>query len=266
MTSAPSKKYGTGTYAVAATGAAVVTYLATRNSSSLKKHDDGIDLKYQTVEIDPVERIRRCTFYKDVDIYSYYKKYFPEVETLGDIFYHGYKMSGNGPCIGFVDFENKKDPLYWIPYKTALEQIRYIGSHLSINSGLKPTKSCVAILSANRAEYSFVEYACYTYGYIFVALYTTYDSSTIISILNRTETEVLVVDKLDRIGAFKDELFRKTCLKEILVMDKVQDGVDNRINDIPTILETFEPAKVQPRVKFDPESIATYILTSGTTG
>jgi hypothetical protein len=63
-------------------------------------YNDGIDLKQQSVEINSIERIRRCAFYKDVDLYSFYKATCPNVRTLGDALHEGYLTSKDGPCVG----------------------------------------------------------------------------------------------------------------------------------------------------------------------
>jgi acyl-CoA synthetase (AMP-forming)/AMP-acid ligase II len=260
MPSSLSKSTGAyATIAVAATYAGLHAY----TSRNQDKYNDGIDVKNQSVEIDPVEHIRRCTFYKDVDIYSYYKTIYPSVQTLGDVFYHGYSISNNGPCLTNVDLSNKISPLHWISYSIALEQIRSIGSHLWTEAKLTPMQSKVAIISVNRAEYSFVEHACYMYGFIVVALYTSYDSATILSMLEKTNTEVLVVDNFNRIKSFKNELFQNTQLKEILIMDELTNREDKKIKTIPKVLKTMQQADVRPLPKIDPDSIATFILTSG---
>jgi non-ribosomal peptide synthetase component E (peptide arylation enzyme) len=264
----PSSSKSNGTYAALAAGAVVATYAGTKalKSRSQPKYDDGIDVKNQTVEIDPVEHIRRCTFYKDIDIFSFHKTVYPSIQTLGDVFYHGYSASNNGPCIAYIDPTNKAEPLHWISYSIALERIRFIGSHLWTEAKLTPMKSTVAIISSNRPEYAFVEHACYVYGFIVLALYTTYDSSTILSILDKTQAEVLIVDNLDRIESFKDELLEKDYMKEVLVMDDVANSDNQKIKNIPTVLKTMQQSDVRPRPNIDPDSIATYILTSGTTG
>ena len=258
----------TGTYAALAAGAVVATYAGTHAYKSRieQKYNDGIDLKNQTVEIDPVEHIRRCTFYKDIDIFSFYKTIHPNVQTLGDVFYNGYTASNNGPCVAYVDPTNTKEPIRWINYAMALEHIRFIGSHLWTDVKLTPMKSTVAIISVNRPEYSFVEHACYMYGFVVLALYTTYDASMILSVLDRTQTEVLVVDNLERVESFKSQLLGKTYLKEILVMDNVTSQENAKIRSLPTVLQKVQQGDVRPRPKIDPESIATFILTSGTTG
>jgi acyl-CoA synthetase (AMP-forming)/AMP-acid ligase II len=257
-----------GAYAALAAGAVVATYAGThaRKSRIQRDHDDGIDLKNQTVEIDPVEHIRRCVFYKDIDIFSFYKTIYPNVQTLGDVFYNGYSASNNGPCVAYVDSAQRAEPLHWISYSTALEQIRRIGSHLWTEAQLTPMKSTVAIISLNRAEYSFVEHACYMYGFTVLALYTSYDQSTILSILDKTQTEVLVVDNLDRIQSFKNQLLQRNYIKEILVMDNVTSNENTKIKNIPMVLQTMQQSDIRPRPYVDPESIAAFILTSGTTG
>ena len=257
-----------GAYAALAAGAVVATYAGTHAYKSRieRNYNDGIDLKNQTVEIDPVEHIRRCTFYKDVDIFSFYKTIYPNVQTLGDIFYQGYAASNNGPCIAYVDPTNQTEPLHWISYANALERIRFIGSHLWTNVQLTPLKSVVAIISANRPEYSFVEHACYMYGFIVIGLYTTYDTATILSVLEKTQAEVLVVDNLERIESYQNQLLENKYMKEIIVMDDINVNANGKMKSISTILKTTQQSDIRPRPKIDPESIATFILTSGTTG
>jgi acyl-CoA synthetase (AMP-forming)/AMP-acid ligase II len=264
----PSFSKSNATYAVLGTGALVATYAGTHayKSRIQRKYDDDIDVKNQTVEIDPVEHTRRCTFYKDIDIFTFHKTIYPNVQTLGDVFYRGYTVSNNGPCIAFLESTNKAEPLHWISYSIALERIRLIGSHLWTEAKLTPMKSTVAIISSNRPEYTFVEYACYIYGFTLLALYTTHDSSTILSLLDKTQADVFVVDNLDRIESFKDQLLEKDYLKEILVMDDVANNYHAKIKDIPTVLKTMQQSDVRPRPNVDPESIAAHILTSGTTG
>ena len=257
-----------GTYAAIAAGTIVAAYAGAKAYQSRLEPvvAEPIDLNKQTVEIDPVEHIRRGVQYADIDLFSYYKSVCPNVQTLGDIFCRGYADSNNGPCLTDVDLSNKTAPTNWISYGTALERIRYIGSHMWTKAKLTPMQSKVAILSSNRAEYVFVEHACYMYGFTVIGLYTTYDAKTILSLLQRTKTDVLVVDNLNRINSFKTELLRMEGLKEILVMDEIPTGENSKLQSIPSVLKTTQQADVRPIPKVDPESIATFILTSGTTG
>lgn len=257
-----------GTYGVLAAGGALALYAGNRAYKSRCEQNSGenIDLNNQTVEIDPVEHIRRAPQYVDVDISTYYKTIYPNVKTLGDVFYQGYTESNDGPCLTNVDLSNKESPVHWISYSAALERIRYIGSYMWTKAKLIPMESKVAILSTNRIEYSFVEHACYMYGFVVMALYTSYDADTILSLLNKTKTEVLVIDNFDRIKSFKNQLLENTELKLILTMDELTSNENEKIQPIPMIFKTMQQADVRPLPKVDPDSIATFISTSGTTG
>jgi long-chain acyl-CoA synthetase len=225
--------------------------------------NDGIDVKQQSVEIDPVERIRRCTFYKDVDIWSYYKQMVPNAKTLGDGLSEGCVVSNDGPCIGTVRSGDGVDTLEWLSYSSVLEKSRQIGAFLWKELNLTTMHSKVAILSSNRAEYLFVEQGCYMHGLIVVSLYTTYDSKAIVNILRRTEAEVLVVDNYERIQGCVDELINNDQLKRIFVMDEMKFAEKSKIQSLSSIRNPMDGCE---RPKVDPESIATYILTSGKTG
>lgn len=228
-----------------------------------QRYNDGIDVKQQSVEIDPVERIRRCSFYKDIDLWSFYKKIAPNVKTLGDALGEGCVESNDGPCLGSVRSVDGVDTLEWLSYSTVMEKSRRIGAFLWKELNLIPMQSKVAILSSNRSEYLFVEQGCYMYGLIVVSLYTTYDPTAIVNILRRTEAEVLVVDNYERIQSCQDALINNGQLKKILVMDERQFDPKGKIQSLSSIKNTMDGCE---RPKVNPDSVATYILTSGTTG
>ncbi|UJR32742.1 hypothetical protein I4U23_020201 [Adineta vaga] len=229
-------------------------------------YNDGINLKQQTVEIDCTERIRRCILYKDVDLYSFYKAICPEVRTLGDALQEGYLASKDGSCIGTVKSTNGTDSLQWLSYSKVMEQSQYIGSYLWTKTKLIPMKSKVVFLSSNRPEYLFVEQGSYMYGFVVISLYTTYDTATILNVLKRTQADVLVIDNLERIKSFQNELLNNNHVKEIIVLDEINDNNNNKIRSLSNIYNSIKSTDLQQRPYVDPESIATYILTSGTTG
>jgi acyl-CoA synthetase (AMP-forming)/AMP-acid ligase II len=49
-------------------------------------------------------------------------------------------------------------------------------------------------------------------------------------------------------------------------MDNVTTNENKKVQNIPKILKTMQQSDIRPQLKIDPEIIATYILTSGTTG
>ncbi|CAF1331703.1 unnamed protein product [Rotaria sordida] len=238
----------------------------TRKSVTGRKYDDGIDVNNQTVEIDPVNHVRRCTLYKDIDIYTYYKSIIPNVHTLADILDHGQAVSNDGPCFGYVQLENKAEPIRWLSYSMVSEQARCVGSYLQTKAKLTPMDSKIAIMSVNRPEYSIIEYGCFMYGFIVVGFFTSYDPKTVLNLLRKTQTEVLVVDNLLRIRSFENQLLENDQIKQIIVMDEVKDGEHSKIRSFSSILKAMNTLDILPRPTIDPDNVATLLLTSGTTG
>lgn len=229
-------------------------------------YNDGIDLRQQSVEINRADHIRRCSLHKDDDIWTFYKTIHPNVRTLGDSLNEGCNNSKDGPCVGILQSSNGINSLQWLSYSKVIEKSQYIGSYLWTNTKLIPMQSKVAIISENRAEYLFVEHACYKYGFIVVSPYTTYDSTTILDVLQKTRAEVLVVDNLERIQNIEEALLNNNQIKEIIVMDDCIYHGNNKIRSISTILGSMNKRDLREQPIVDPNSIATLIFTSGTTG
>ncbi|CAF5065416.1 unnamed protein product, partial [Rotaria socialis] len=93
--------------------------------------------------------------------------------TLGDALNEGHINSNDGPCVGILQSSNDIGSLQWLSYSQVMGKCRRIGSYLWMKTKLTPMQSKVAILSSNRAEFLFVEQACYQYGFIVVGIYTT---------------------------------------------------------------------------------------------
>ncbi|CAF1142349.1 unnamed protein product [Adineta steineri] len=231
-----------------------------------REHDDGIDINHQTTEIDSKEHIRRCTLHKDVDLYSYYNKICPNVRTLGDGLFEGCTASNDGPCMGYISPDDSSKTIQWLSYSQVIEKSRYIGSYLWIKTKLIPMKSKVAIVSSNRPEYLFVEQGCYMYGFLVVSLYTTFDAKTIMNLVKRTGADVLIVDNFKRIQSIKDDLLDTKQIKQIFVMDEGNYDEKGKIQSLSSIFKSMKTTDICERPTIDPQSIATYILTSGTTG
>ncbi|CAF4033654.1 unnamed protein product [Adineta steineri] len=231
-----------------------------------RMYNDGIDVNQQTVETNPTERIRRCTFFKDIDLYSYYKKMSPNVQTLGEALHEGRALSNDGPCVGYLPSSTNNKSIEWFSYSQVIEQSEYVGSYLWKKTKLTPMQSKVAIISSNRPEYLFVEQGCYMYGFIVVSLYTTFKAETILNLLKRTQTDVLVVDNLERIQSCKDELLNNDQIKEIIIMDDEKYDEHSKIRSLSSIYKSMKKTDICERPTIDPDSVATYTLTSGTTG
>ncbi|UJR13008.1 hypothetical protein I4U23_000034 [Adineta vaga] len=225
-----------------------------------------IDMTNQTVEIDSNERIRRCLWYKTVDIWTFYKSMYPHVCTLGDLLHQGLIESNDGPCIGrlVLDQTTPTTEIEWFSYSEIIERSRVIGTHLWSSLNLTPMVSKVATISTNRLEYTCLEHACYMYGFIVVGLHSASDSSTILDVLTRSEASVLIVDNLKRISSMIDDIRKRTNVEKIITIDG-EEELNGKIETIPNILKKMGKI-VKPSPKIDPNSIAMFLLTSGTTG
>ncbi len=226
-------------------------------------YNDGLDVKQQSVEINPIEHIRRCSLHKGTDIWTLYKTMCPNVRTLGDALDEGCAASNDGPCVGYIQSSNGTESLEWFSYSTVIERSRCIGSYLWTKSKLTPKQSKVVFLSSNRPEYFFAEQGCYMYGFIVISLYTTYDAAAIQNVLQRTQAEVLFIDNIERIRSFQDQLLNNNQIKEIIVMDEINYDENSKIRPLSSIFKTMD---ICERPTIDPDDIATFILTSGTTG
>ncbi|CAF1576842.1 unnamed protein product [Adineta ricciae] len=226
-------------------------------------HHDGIDYNRQSVEIDHVEHIYRCTFYKDADIWTLYKTICPNVRTLGDTLYEGRTASNDGPCVGTLQKSNTID---WLSYSKVIERSRLIGSYLWTTTNLTPNESKVAIMSLNRPEYLFIEQACYMYGFVLVNLYTSYEPATVMNLLERTTADVLVIDDIERIRSYQNQLLKNDRIKKIIVMNGLRQEENSKIQSLSSILKAIKADDIRKRPTIDPDSIATLIMTSGTTG
>lgn len=223
-------------------------------------HDDGIDLKQQTVEIDSKQHIRRCTFYKDIDLWSIPKVVCPNVRTLGDALQQGFHVSNDGPCLGLIENDGNRKSLEWLSYSQVIDRAQRIGTYLLKELQLIPGESRVAILSTNRVEFFLVEQACYMYGFIVLSLYTNYDDKTIENVLDRTDTRVLFIDNVERIRRAENSF------KKIFVMDPQSSAVGDQIQSLSSIFDQYKSKDICPRPSIPPDDTATFILTSGTTG
>ncbi|CAF4994981.1 unnamed protein product, partial [Rotaria socialis] len=83
-------------------------------------YDDGIDLKQQTVEMNPIDHTRRCSLHKNDDIWTFYKANHPRVLTLGDALNEGHINSNDGPCVGILQSSNDIGSLQWLSYSQVM--------------------------------------------------------------------------------------------------------------------------------------------------
>ncbi|HUO16814.1 MAG TPA: long-chain fatty acid--CoA ligase [Verrucomicrobiae bacterium] len=124
----------------------------------------------------------------------------------------------------------------------------------------------VAILSENRPEWAFTDFACQLMGAVSVPIYATLTAPQTAYILADSGATVAVVSTLEQLKKVVS-IRQLTALKKIVVMDSVEtaEGVPMR-----PLLEkgpNGRDSELEARAgKIGPDDLATIIYTSGTTG
>lgn len=124
----------------------------------------------------------------------------------------------------------------------------------------------VAILSENRPEWTFADFACLLIGVVVVPVYTTLTDEQVAYILRDSGARAIFVStekQLDKINSIRDQ----TPIEKIVVMDAIETAhafhMQRLMHDGPKERDPqFESAGREPR----PKDLATIIYTSGTTG
>jgi long-chain acyl-CoA synthetase len=159
------------------------------------------------------------------------------------------KENGNWKTYSTDDFYN---------YSTWLSYGLY---NLGAGNGEK-----VAIISNNRPEWNFTDYAAQMAGSISVPIYPTISENDLQFILNDAKVKYVFVSSQDLYQKVKDCCLKADCVKEIFSF--------NRIDGVRHWTHLVEEGKRNPREKeitqikasIKPDSLLTILYTSGTTG
>ena len=193
--------------------------------------------------------------------------------TICDLFIHRANKNPNDNTVGSIE-RNKINFLSFKAYKETVECY----SIALINLGLKPqTKVC--ILSDTRKEWNFLDLAIMCAGGVTVPIYPSYTAEEVEFIINHSDAEYIVVENLDqfeKILAIKDSIPN---IRKIISIDTIkQESIDLLSDDSQFLaLEEFHRlgnTKVQKNPdqfsvnieNISPDSLATIVYTSGTTG
>jgi len=187
-------------------------------------------------------------------------------QNLGEMFF-----SNRDKCPDKVAYKYKKDG-QWIPitFKDAVDRVEKIAAALN-SLGIKKGDK-VAIISPNRYEWAFTDYATISLGAVLVPIYPTLLAEHALYILNDSESKLVIVSdetQVEKINAVKRQLKHTTYF---CVMDTTA-----AVNDTWQKFESFENTGTEilkndkniisermKKITF--EDLATIIYTSGTTG
>jgi len=180
--------------------------------------------------------------------------FFSNVERLQDRTAYMYKDAGIYKSISF---------------KEAAEWVKKIASGL-VNLGIERGDK-VALLSENRYEWAFCDYAILALGAITVPIYPSLLPHHAEYILKDSEAKIIICSNKEQFEKAKSAQKNCSCLKKIIVIEKDFESdqcitLNQMIEDGSRIFEE-KPDYLSNEIKTTKsEDLATIIYTSGTTG
>ncbi len=192
-------------------------------------------------------------------------------KTICDIYttlVYDFGKTANRPIIQHK-VDNKYVGISFEQFKDYVEKLACGLYNLGIQKGDK-----IAILSENRPEWIFLDYACITTGIIDIPMYPINTADTVEFILNNSEAKAIAVSnkfQLNKILKIQDNL---KYLKYIIIFnEKDKDESKSNLYSLSDIIKNGEkfysenPNFVKEKISTITENdIATIIYTSGTTG
>jgi long-chain acyl-CoA synthetase len=163
----------------------------------------------------------------------------------------------------------KKDGT-WRPVSTAefMDRVRHLSCALE---GLGVARGDrVALLSENRPEWAYVDFACQTYGAVLMPVFPTMVSEQAEYLLKDSGATVAFASNPDQARKVLDAKSKCPSLKHVIVFDP---GTLTGVTSFDEVIERGRKAFVANPSAFEkradackPEDLATLIYTSGTTG
>jgi len=188
-------------------------------------------------------------------------------KSLGNMFF-----SNCNSCPDKIAYKYKKDG-QWFPitFREAADKVEQIAAafhSMGIKNGDK-----VAIMSSNRFEWAFTDYAAVSLGAILVPIYPTLLGEQALYILNDSESKLVIVsDELqtEKIDSIKSEL-QYTTQFYVMDTDNLKNGKDWQEFDSfyktgKQLLEKENKVVSNILINVQSDDTATIIYTSGTTG
>ncbi|KAJ3432282.1 long-chain-fatty-acid--coa ligase [Anaeramoeba flamelloides] len=219
------------------------------------------------------EKILRNLYIKDKEL----TKSYPNVPTLHHLLERAVQNYPNCPYIGerSKTIENGKikyGKYSFISYKDFKPRKNQFGSALS-KRGLQKGES-LGIWAPNNIHWKLAEQACYSFGFVIVSLYDTLGPESSVHILNHSSIKMVVCDKnkIPKLIEMKDDC---PALELIISMDSDYDreykksarkkGI--RIITCSQMLTVGKKHFKEDQIVIpEPDSLATIMYTSGTTG
>lgn len=185
--------------------------------------------------------------------------------NLGEMFFSNAERLKDRTAYLYKDAGSYKS----ISFKEAADWVKKIAGGL-ISLGIERGDK-IALLSENRFEWAFIDYAILSIGAVNIPIYPSLLPNQIEYLLKDSEAKVLIVSKNDQFEKVKNIYNSGMQLKSIIVIDK--DFEDKLCISLTQFLQDgqkeFEkiPEYLSEQIKItQPDDLATIIYTSGTTG
>jgi long-chain acyl-CoA synthetase len=162
----------------------------------------------------------------------------------------------------------KKEGVYFpIIYKELSQKVKTFSAalqKLGVEQGDK-----IAILSENRPEWVIADLAIMSVGAIVVPLHSTFSPRAICTVLNHSETKVLIVSNTDFLNKVLIGQKHLKFLKKIIVIEKIsaseKETFSAKIFGWKALMSMHQSDDFE-KVFLDPDEVCSIIYTSGTTG
>ncbi len=194
-------------------------------------------------------------------------------ETICDLFLHQARRNENKNAIGRV-LHKEIHFINFTEYRESIEYISLALANLSIKSQDK-----VAILSHTSEKWHFYDMAIMSLGAITIPIYPSYTSEEIVYILNHSDATTLIVQDDIQLEKFLSVQNENKMITLIISLESVNSELVNKLNSNIKFLSYEECRQVGLAEKeqnpdqfelniqnISPDSIATIVYTSGTTG
>lgn len=188
--------------------------------------------------------------------------------TVVDIFRDDVARYGNRPALRHV-VDGRWQTITWADYGRTVERLAAALASLGIEVGDR-----VAILSSNRPHWHEADMAAMSLGAVTVPVYPTSAASQVAYVLGHSKAAVCFVENQDQLAKVLLHRAELPRLRRAVVFEGRGEGLDDAfVCDVDELLAIGEevlrraPDTVSRRAAaVTPESLATVVYTSGTTG
>lgn len=219
----------------------------------------------QSVEIEGTGGARRIALTTEI-----INRQYPDVTTVYESFLRGKSLSGDDPCLGTLDKNNKK--YTWLTYNQVHERATYVGAGL-VALGCEPSQeSFIGIYAPNRLEWALSDLGCQMFSMISVPLYDTHGPEECIYIINHAELATVICNE-DKVSLLLEHAHSCKGLKNVVkIGSEVTQEQSTAAKELGLKLISFADLEEIGKKSFverkpaKPDDIYTVCYTSGTTG